>query len=409
MQKKNKKLTLFSIFFTFFVDNLSWSIVFPIFAPFFLDVDNRLFSPEVSEATRTTILGVFLMAFSFGQFLGAPLIGEYADRDGRKRALLVSVFFTLVGLGLSAWSMEAHNLYVLFIARLITGLFASNMSICLACVTDLSEDEKDKAKYFGYLSVFAGLSFVLGAFAGGKLSDKELYPLFSANFPLWLAAGLTFVNFLFLMFGFKETAVIDRSIKFDFFESFHNIKKALRTNKIKRIYALYFLFIFAWTMLFQFIPVLVVARYAFSNSSIGDLALYMGICWAIGSGYLNKWLVRRFHFMRVLEGCLLGFTIFCTAVVFVENMPLTLAVLGVCVLLGGLAWPLCTSLISSVAPREMQGKVLGMSQSVQSLAMAIAPVVGGVAFQVSPNLPFVLGGCGGLLAGIIYWRLKLRG
>jgi DHA1 family tetracycline resistance protein-like MFS transporter len=408
MKQLNRKLTLFSIFFTFFIDNLSWAIVFPIFAPYFLDVDNRLFSPEISEATRTTILGFFLMAFSFGQFLGAPLIGEYADRDGRKKALALSVLFTLVGLGLSAWSMQTHNLPLLFFARLITGLFASNMSICLTCVTDLSQDEKEKTKYFGYLSVFAGLSFVLGAFVGGKLSDRELYPLFSSNLPLWLAAGLTFINLLFILFGFRETASIDKSVKFDFFESFRNIASALKTQKIKRIYALYFLFLFAWTLLFQFIPVLVVARYAFSNSDIGDLALYMGICWAVGSGYLNKWLVRKFHFMRVLEGCLLGFTLFCTLIVFVMNMNATLVILGICILLGGLAWPLCTSLVSNSAPREIQGKVLGMSQSVQSLAMALAPVMGGVAFQISPNLPFLLGGVAGLIAGFIYLRLKIR-
>ncbi len=408
MKQPNRKLTLFSIFFTFFVDNLSWSIVFPIFAPYFLDVDNRLFSPEISEATRATILGVFLMAFSLGQFLGAPLIGEYADRDGRKRALVVSVFCTLVGLGLSAWSMQTHNLYLLFFARLITGLFASNMSICLACVSDLSETEKEKAKYFGYLSVFAGLSFVLGAFVGGKLSDRELYPLFSSNLPLWLAAGLTFVNLLFLLFGFKETANIDRSVKFDFLESFHNIKRALKTEKIKQIYTLYFLFLFAWTLVFQFTPVLVVANYGFSNSDIGDLALYMGICWAIGSGYLNKWLVHRFSPMRVLEGCLVGFMVFCTSLVFVKGINLTIAAIGGCVLLGGLAWPLCTSLISNTAPREMQGKVLGISQSVQSLAMSLAPIAGGLIFQASPVLPFLLGGIAALFSGVIYLRLKIR-
>lgn len=408
MNARNRKLTLFSIFFTFFVDNLSWSIVFPIFAPYFLDPENRLFSPDVSEATRATILGFFLMAFSFGQFLGAPLIGEYADRHGRKRALGVSVFCTLVGLALSAWSMETHNLYLLFFARLITGLFASNMAICLACVSDLSQDEKDKAKYFGYLSVFAGLSFVLGAFVGGKLSDRTVYPLFSSNLPLWLAAGFTFLNFLFILFGFRETAQIDRSVKFDFLESFHNIRTALQTKKIKKIYVIYFLFLFSWTLVFQFSPVLVVARYAFTNSDIGNLALYMGICWAIGSGYLNKWLVRKYHFMRVLEGCLLGFTIFCTSIVFIKDVNATMVMLGLCVLLGGLAWPLCTSLISNTAPREIQGKILGMSQSVQSLAMAVAPMLGGVVFQLSPTLPFLLGGIGGLVAGVLYFRLKIR-
>jgi MFS family permease len=76
MTEKKRKITLFSVYFTFFVDTLSWAIVFPIFAPYFLDPHNVLFSASVSTATRTTILGLFLMAFSFGQFLGAPIMGE---------------------------------------------------------------------------------------------------------------------------------------------------------------------------------------------------------------------------------------------------------------------------------------------------------------------------------------------
>src|SRR3990167_9953457 len=180
---EKSRLSLASVYSTFFIDNLCWSIVFPLFAPYFLDGDNIIFSKEISQATRISILGLFLMAFPLGQFLGAPVLGEYADRSGRKRALAISVFFTLVGLGVTAWSMGAHVLWLLFAGRLLTGLFASNTSICLAALSDLSTTEKERVKRFGYLSVFGGISFILGAFLGGKLSDPGLSPLFSPNFP----------------------------------------------------------------------------------------------------------------------------------------------------------------------------------------------------------------------------------
>src|SRR5579872_5163889 len=106
LSPRRGRLSLAAVFFTFFVDNLCWAIVFPILAPYFLDKDNRIFSPDVSDAARTAVFSLFIMAFSLGQFLGAPILGEYADRHGRKRALGVSVFFTLVGLSISAWSME---------------------------------------------------------------------------------------------------------------------------------------------------------------------------------------------------------------------------------------------------------------------------------------------------------------
>lgn len=409
MSTRKQKVTLFSVFFTFFVDNLCWAIVFPIFAPYFLDPDNVLFSVEVSTATRTTILGFFLMAFSLGQFLGAPIMGEYADKHGPKKALIIGVFFTLVGLALSAWSMMIGNLFLLFIGRLITGVSASTTAICLSCIGKFSDNEAAKGRNFSYLSMIAGLSFLMGAFAGGKLSDKTVSSYFSPYFPLWIAAVLTFVNLIFVWFGFREKSVRHPWTKFDFFAAFRNIGMAIRAEKIKKMYIVYFLFLFAWTILFQYVPVLTVEKFEFTNSNIGDLALFMGICWAIGSGYLNVQLTRRYPPQRILEICLIGFTLLCGLVIFPKHIYGVLAIFGVCVILGGMAWPICTGFISKEAPDSMQGKVFGVSQSVQSFAMTVSPVVGGLAFHASFGLPFLLAAGVGLLASITYYfTLKRR-
>jgi len=408
MSVRKSRLSLVSIFFTFFLDNLCWAIVFPLFAPYFLDPENILFSKEISEGTRTTILSVFLAAFSFGQFLGAPILGEYADRSGRKKALAVSVFFTLIGLGITAWSMGAHLLWLLFAGRLITGLFASNMSVCLAAVADLSETEKSKVRNFGFLSVLAGFSFILGAFLGGKLSDPTISSLFTPNFPLWIACLLSILNLLFIFFGFRETSVVDPSVEFDFWESFRNIQQALRTEKIKRVYFAFFLFLFSWTILFQYTPVLVVYNFEFTSSDIGDLALYMGICWAIGAAYLSKWLLHYFSSLVILEGCLCLFTALSFSLIFPNYIFIVLPIVGLCVMIGGLAWPLCSNLISNLAPKHIQGKILGMSQSVQSLAMSVAPLVGGLASQGSVRFPFLMGALAGLLAIFIYFTMRKR-
>lgn len=409
MLKKNR-LTLASVFFTFFVDNLCWSIVFPIFAPYFLDPENRIFSPDVTLTQRTTLLGIFLMAFSLGQFFGSPILGEYADRRGRKRALALSVFFTFIGLSLSAVSMQKEMLWLLFISRLITGTFASNIPICFACVVDLSHhDQKLKIKWFGYLSFCAGLSFVGGAFLGGKLSDPSVYYSFGPYLPLWIAAGLTILNFLFILFAFRETAEIDPTVEYDFLEGFHNIQQALRTEKIKRVYTIYFLFLFGWTLLFQFTPVVVVDRFDFTNSNIADLSIFMGACWAIGSGYLNKHLLKWFSDVVVLEACLIGFTILCGLLAFPKHLWIALVIVGLCVMLASMAWPLCTGVISSLAPRSIQGKILGISQSIQSLAMSVAPVVGGLAYHGKFGMPFLMAAGASLIASVIYFSaVKLR-
>ncbi|HEY4254719.1 MAG TPA: MFS transporter [Chlamydiales bacterium] len=408
MTTHKPRLTLAAVFFTFFIDNLCWAIVFPIFAPYFLDVGNVVFSSSVSAATRTTLLGFFLMAFSLGQFLGAPLLGEYADRKGRKRALVISTLGSLLGLGLSAWSMQEKNLWLLFVGRLFSGMFAGNLAICVACVGDLSVNEAQKAKRFGRLSLTAGVSFVLGAFLGGKLSDSETSALFSLSFPLWVATFLTLINVLFVLFACSETGELHPHRKFDVWEGFRSLVETLQTKRMRLIYGIYFLFLFAWMMLFQFMPVLMVDRFSFTSSNIGDLALFMGVCWALGSGFFHHQLLKWFTALRVLEGCFLFFTVFCALLIFLTHVYTVLGVLGGATLIGGLGWPLCTGVISNEAPKEIQGKVLGLSQSVQSLAMALAPAVGGLAYQLMDGLPFLLGAVASLGAGALYLTLKKR-
>ena len=299
--------------------------------------------------------------------------------------------------------MQINSLLWLFVGRLITGIFASSTTVCLSCVSDLSETEKERVKNFGTLSMLAGLAFVVGAFLGGKLSDDTISSYFSLYLPLWLAAALTFINLFFIILGFKETSVIHPSLRFHFLEAFKHIKIALQTGRIKRIYTVYFLFLFAWTILFQFIPVLTVEKFFYTSSNIGDLALFMGVCWAIGSGYLNQMLVHRFDSMLILEFCLIGFTILCGTVIFPTHVYGVLGIVGLCVISGGIAWPICTGLISNMAPREIQGKIMGLSQSVQSLAMTLGPIIGGLAFRVSLHFPFLVAAAVSLISVVVYY------
>jgi DHA1 family tetracycline resistance protein-like MFS transporter len=350
------------------------------------------------------VLGFFLAIFSLGQLVGAPIIGELADVIGRRKALLLTVFMTFVGLGLTAISMERENLYLLFVARLITGFFAANMTLCLVSLSDLSKNEQEKVENYGHLAMIVGLSFVFGAFIGGKLSDPTLYSGFSPQFPFYLATVLNFLNFLLVLFTFRETALPDKDAKL--FQFFTHFIQALKTKNIKMVFALYFLFLFAWTTLFQFIPVMMVRDYFFTSSNIGDLALLMGICWILGSGYLNKILLRFYSSAKILEFCLYAFSVFAFLLIYPVELYYVLGLIAGTLIIASLAWPLCNNLISSMAPRHIQGKILGISQSVQSLSLALAPAVGGIAYQVSQYFPFAIGACATFLAGILYWRLK---
>jgi DHA1 family tetracycline resistance protein-like MFS transporter len=399
--------SIISILFTYFIDYLGWSIVFPIFAPFFLDPKNIIFSSAVSVTTRTAILGFFLAIFPLAQFFGAPILGELADRTGRKKSLLLSLFFILIGYFLSAYSIHVKSLIFLFISRLITGVFSGNLSICIAAISDLSKDEKLKVKSFGHLAVLAGLAFILGTFIGGKFSDNSVSQYFSPALPFLIAAILCTISFLLILFAFEETIEPEKGAKFDLLLGIHNIQEALKLKKLKIIYLVYFLFLFGWAILLQFSPVLLIQKFSFTNSQIGDLAAFMGICYALGSSFILNFLSKKFNLTQILEASFILFTCFIMIVAFPSEKYAVMAILGISVALAGVAWPLCTSLISNIATKRMQGKILGISQSMQSLAMAFAPVVAGFADRLYFHLPFIIAGVATLISALIYFKIKV--
>lgn len=397
-----KGISLFSIFFTFAVDNLGATIVFPIFAPLFLDARFGLMHEGL--ISKTTLLGLFLAAFPLMQFIFAPVLGDYADHKGRKNALVLTTFVTFISYILSAIAIHKHMLGLLFGARLLMGAGSGNLSICLSALSDLSASPKKKVKYFSLGSAIAGLTFVLGPFIGGKLSDPNILSFFTIASPMWLGAILSCINVFFLLFFFEETLERESHSKFDLLKGWHNVQLALKMARVRNLYIVYFFYLFAWNIFFQFIPAFSVEKFGLGPSKIGDLCALMGLCWVFGSGVLNN----LFHEMRnpkwVLFISFVVFSIFTYFIGFPAHISPFAVFVGVATIISGVIWPLCTSALSNAAEGNIQGKVMGLSQSVLSLAMILASVSGGFFLQFHLTVPFTLAAIAALISAL--WILK---
>lgn len=401
-QRKGKhRFSLFSIFFTFFIDNLGATIIFPIFAPLFLRASTSVLSNDLSYNVKAAVLGLFLGAYPFAQLLCAPIIGDLADRHGRKLAFLVTTALSLMGYVLCAISIQYKWISLLFISRLMMGASAGNLSLCLSALSDLSSSSKQKVKYYGIGSVIAGVTFVLGPFMGGKLSDPMVHEWFNLAFPMWIGAFLALTNWVFLAFAFIETHRSPSKEPFDLIKGFHNIQTAFKTPSIKKLYLMYFFYLLSWNMLFQFIPAFLVANFSVRNSMIGDISALMGLAWVIGSIVLYRGLLPYFKPKTLLVVGGFGFAVIvlgCSLIFSVEGFSIVLAC---AVLVASFGWPLCAGAISNAAHGAVQGKILGLSQSMQSLTMMIAPIVVGPFLSKHAAIPFFLSAAASIVFGFL--------
>lgn len=381
---------MFSIFFTFAIDNLGATIVFPIFAPLFLDPSYNLLGVDSLLAHKMILLGFFLAIYPIMQFIFAPLLGDYADHWGRRRALTFTTALTCLGFFICSASIAYHHLLWLFFGRMMMGFGSGNLSICMSALSDLSESTHQKIKYFSYGSALAGLTFVIGPLLGGELSNPHFIPFFTIASPMWIGGVLAFINALFIYFAFKETIIEKSQEPYDLLRGLRNIKQVFVSKGLRRLYLVYFLYLLAWNMFFQFMPAYAVEKFHLGTVTIGDISALMGLCWILGSGLIAKVFSTLKDPRYILAMCFIVFAFFTYFIGFASKLEHFIILVACATVISGIIWPLCTGIISNLATEKMQGKVLGLSQSVLSLTMIVSALFGGYFLQFDLSLPFTL-------------------
>ena len=122
----SRKSSLYSLLFTIFNDAIGWGIVLTIFAPLIFDPHHSILPLDTSDSARNIILGFLIGSYAVTQFISMPLIGALSDHLGRKKVLEWTIFGAMAAFVLSAFAIWFGSLVLLFICRLLAGLFSGN-------------------------------------------------------------------------------------------------------------------------------------------------------------------------------------------------------------------------------------------------------------------------------------------
>lgn len=402
----NKKNSILPIFLTVFVDLIGIGIAIPILAPMFLDQNSTLFDASVGLGERTFALGIILALYPIFQFFGAPILGGLSDRMGRKPLLSISIFGTMIGYVLFAIGISMGNIWLLIIGRIIDGFTGGNISIAQSAIAD-SSDLESKAKNFGLIGMAFGLGFIIGPFIGGKLGDSNVISWFNYSTPFWFAAILSLVNLILIQIMFKETIKEKVEKKADIFMGFRNVIKAIKMPNIRVAFLVVFLMMFGFTFFTQFFQVFLIERFDYTQSQIGDLFAFMGVCVAIVQGGITRIIAKRFKPTQVLKYALLGLSIVVGTYILVTDATQIYYIVPFIALFNGISQPNLTALISNLADEKSQGEILGINQSIIAIAWAIPPIISGFISAIDVRLPIVVGSTIMFLAWgvfIIYFR-----
>ncbi len=347
---------------------------------------------HLPESQITLIVSSFFVA----QLFAGPVLGRLSDRYGRLPVLIVSqagtvLSFIMIGLANSAW--------LLLVARVIDGITGGNIIVAQAYMTDVTPREK-RTQTLGYIFAIFGLGFVVGPALGGVLSAR-----FGPRIPFIIAAGLAGLTMLLTVLFLDESLSPEkRQTNRAYRSAGLSIRHLLRNKTLIRIFLIVFFAQFGLGVVQSTFALwgnaVVYAGYPESEvlRNIGLLLATVGL-----TQFLTQWALLPRLLRRITEPVLvLGgnlVRVSASLVFAIARAPLVAFVGSVLFPLGlGVMNPTLQSMATEAVEDELRGGVLGVYQSVVSLAIIAGTGLGGTLFMVAPAVPYWTAALVGLLA-----------
>lgn len=385
------KKAFLPILFTVFIDMLGVGIVAPVLPALFFNPSQPMLPVGLSYEEKSILFGLLIASFPFAQFFGAPVLGALSDRYGRKKLLLISLAGTFVGYLLFALSIMIGSLPLLFFSRALDGFTGGNIAIAFSTISDLS-DEKSKAANFGMVGAAFGIGFILGPYLGGVLADPGVYHAFNESTPFWFAGLITGINIILLLLNFKETLKEPHHTPINWLTGFRNIARAFSMNHLRILFTISFLYTLGFTFFTQFFSVYLFERFGFSVSEVGNTFAYVGLWIVIAQAAIQRKLSKKITPLPILKITLLIVSMGIPALLLAKAGMHLLFIIPIVALSNGISTPNMLALVSSRAKPDEQGSIMGINQSVSSLAMCIPPVIAAYIHTLDIRLPMLTAG-----------------
>ena len=405
--------SIFPLLLVNFIGSLGYSIIMP----FLVFLVTRF-------GGNAVIYGILGSVYPTFQLVGAPILGKWSDKYGRRKILLLSqagtllswfIFlaallipketppianFTSSALGVFALTVP---LLILFLARALDGLTGGNISVANAYLADISDESNRKAN-FGKLSASSSLGFILGPVLAGVLGATkygEIIPVFAA---IIISTVAVFVIYKFLpeskcepldehiqQDGLEKILSQEHKDCYTVEESKITFKQLLQIKHMPYMFLLYFLIFLGFNIFYTAFPIHAVNK-AGLNWKLLDLGIFFSILsgmMVLVNGPLLSYLSKRISDEKlvVIGSFILGFHF--VLISFNNEVLVYLAILFFA-LGNGLMWASFLSILSKIPPAQYQGYVQGVANSFGSLASIIGLIVGGVIYSSLGATTFML-------------------
>ena len=390
---ENWKINLAASWGAQFLCIVGFTAAFP-FTPFFI---RELGVSEVDQVALWA--GMIASAGSVAMALISPVWGMMADRHGRKLMVERAAFGGAIIMTVMAFSASVEQLLVL---RILQGLLTGTIPAFVALVASFSPRER-----IGFslglmqMAVYTGLS--VGPLIGGVVADQVGYRWTFVATGVFLLVAALLVCFLVEEKFERPSEEARRS---------HSLASAVRriTASLPMFGAIVAL---GGIYLGNSIPQPVLPLFVESlqhaphlvNTTTGIVYGANALASALSAAFVGH-ISDRTSYRTVLMACCLGSVLAFLGQAATPNVGwLLVASFATGVFAGGLL-PAANAILARLAPRDEQGAIYGISNSVNSGGRAVGPMIGAALLTIS-GMRAVFVGAAVLFVLVLVWTVAV--
>jgi len=364
------KRNLYILTFVLFVVMLGYGIVIPIF-PFYIE----------NLGAGGTELGLLTASYAVMRLIFGPIWGGLSDRFGRKPILLIGILGYVITM---VWFGLANTLWMLFAARILSGILSSATAPTTMAYIGDSTLEKERGGGMGMLGAAGGIGTIIGPAAGGFLAASSL------SMPFFVAAGLALLSLILAIIFLPESHPVKEQTEEK--ESIIDLRAWWQAilSPIGTLFILIFISTCGLMIFANVFGLYGLERFDYGPGEVGIIMMVLGGVSALTQGLLagpttKKWgdeLVIKAGLLvtAVSFGLMLWANTFLTVILTTAFFALTVSIQS----------PALLSLTSRRATVP-QGIAMGLSNSFVSLGRIVGPILGGLVLDINLNLPYLSG------------------
>jgi ACDE family multidrug resistance protein len=308
-----------------------------------------------------------------------PVMGVVADRFGRKRVLVPSLFlFALAGVSCGF----AKSFEVLVILRFFQGIGAASLgSINITLIGDIYQG-RERATAMGYNGSVLSIGTAAYPAIGGGLT------MLGWNFPFFFPVLAIPVG-IWVLVALKNP---EPRTNENFFRYLKNAGKSMLIRPVIGIFILSIAtFIILYGAYLTVFPLYLKDTFNANALNIGLMMSAMSVSTAITSSRLGN-MIKRFSASRLIT---IGFLLYTISLVLIPLLPGLLYILLPALLFGiaqGLNIPATQTLLAELSPTEYRAAFMSINGMVLRVGQTIGPLLaGGVMVFSGLSLVFYLG------------------